>query len=257
MSQSDHPGHPGQLDHLSHPGLPDHLDHLDHLDHPSAIPARTAADEFRPIGMDRVREIIGHPPPFIADKKETHLGEFIIRFIAHSTFFCLATSDDAGQLDTSPKGDPPGSVRVLDPWTLVLPDRPGNKLADTFENLRRNPAVGLVFLVPGLREVVRVNGDAFISDDPQLLEMLSADGKPAVLATVVRVREVFSQCGKAVIRAQLWDGDPHRLADAVLMGGNFYTMHIAENAAKMADSLGDQLGNLTAIAEQQYENGLY
>ncbi|MER7049106.1 MSMEG_1061 family FMN-dependent PPOX-type flavoprotein [Streptomyces jumonjinensis] len=228
-----------------------------HEDSRTTPSTRTAADDYRPIAMDRVREIIGHPPPFIAAKKESHLGEFIIRFIAHSTFFCLATADDAGHLDISPKGDPPGAVRVLDPWTLALPDRPGNKLADTFENLTRNPAVGLVFLVPGLREVVRVNGDAFISDDPELLHMLSADGRPAVLATVVRVREVFSQCGKAVIRSRLWEGDPRHLAEAVLLGGGFYTMHIAENAAKMADSLGDQLGELTTIAENQYRNNLY
>ncbi|MFJ6698260.1 MSMEG_1061 family FMN-dependent PPOX-type flavoprotein [Streptomyces sp. NPDC091272] len=233
------------------------MQHQHHEDAPPSTPARTAADDYRPIGMERVREIIGHPPPFMAAKKETRLGEFTTRFIAHSTFFCLATADDAGHLDISPKGDPPGAVRVLDPWTLALPDRPGNKLADTFENLTRNPAVGLVFLVPGLREAVRVNGDAFISDDPELLNMLQADGKPAVLATVVRVREVFSQCGKAVIRARLWEGDPRRLAEVVLMGGDFYTMHVAEHAAKMADNLGDQLGQLSAIAEIQYRDNLY
>ncbi|GAA2591685.1 MSMEG_1061 family FMN-dependent PPOX-type flavoprotein [Streptomyces tubercidicus] len=228
-----------------------------HEDSRTTPSTRTAADDYRPIAMDRVREIIGHPSPFIAAKKESQLGEFTTRFIAHSTFFCLATADDAGHLDISPKGDPPGAVRVLDPWTLALPDRPGNKLADTFENLTRNPAVGLVFLVPGLREVVRVNGDAFISDDPELLNMLSVDGKPAVLATVVRVREVFSQCGKAVIRSRLWEGDPRQLAEAVLLGGDFYTMHVAENAAKMADSLGDQLGELTTLAENQYRHHLY
>ncbi|MFG2097466.1 MSMEG_1061 family FMN-dependent PPOX-type flavoprotein [Streptomyces sp. NPDC048612] len=228
-----------------------------HDDTHGGAPTRTAADDYRPLTMDRVREVIGYPTPFIADKKESHLGEFVTRFIAHSTFCCLATADDAGHLDISPKGDPPGAVRVLGPWTLALPDRPGNKLADTFENLTRNPAVGLVFLVPGLREVVRVNGEAFISDDPELLTMLSADGKPAVLAIVVRVREVFSQCGKAVIRSKLWEGDQRRLADAVLLGGDFCTMHVAENAAKMADNLGDQLGELTAIAEHQYQHNLY
>ncbi|MEU8971156.1 MSMEG_1061 family FMN-dependent PPOX-type flavoprotein [Streptomyces monashensis] len=218
---------------------------------------RTAADDYTPIAMDRVREVIGFPAPFIADKKDSRLGEFAMRFIAHSTFFCLATSDEAGQLDISPRGDPPGSVRVLDPWTLVLPDRPGNKLADTAENLTRHPGVGLVFLVPGLREVVRVNGDAFLSDDPELLAMLAADGKPAVLAIVVRVREVFSQCGKAVVRSRLWDGDQRGLADAVLLGGNFYTMHVAENAAKMTENLGDRLGSLITIAEDEYRNGLF
>ncbi|WP_158890168.1 MSMEG_1061 family FMN-dependent PPOX-type flavoprotein [Amycolatopsis anabasis] len=222
-----------------------------------AAPERTAADDYRPIDMARVREVLGYPPPFIADKKEPYLGEFVTRFIAHSTFFVLATADETGQLDASPKGDPPGTVRVLDPWTLAIPDRPGNKLADTFENLTRNPAVGLVFFVPGLRETVRVNGNAFVTDDPELLDRLGAEGKPAVLATIVRVREVFSQCGKAVIRAKLWQRDERHLADAVTLGSDFYTMTIAENAGKMARTLGDQVGGLGATVEQLYQRDLY
>lgn len=217
----------------------------------------TAADAYRPITMDRVREIIGYPPPFIADKKETRIGEFVARFIAHSTFYCLATTDDAGNVDVSPKGDPPGAVRVLDPWTLAIPDRPGNKAADTFENLSRNPGVGMVFLVPGLREVVRVNGDAFVTDEPDLLEMLGSEGKPAVLATIVRVKEVFGQCGKAVIRARLWDGDQRNLADAVLLGGSYYTMQTAQSAAKMAGLLTGEFADLGAVAEEHYRDTLY
>ncbi|GAA5162141.1 MSMEG_1061 family FMN-dependent PPOX-type flavoprotein [Amycolatopsis dongchuanensis] len=216
-----------------------------------------AADNYRAIDIARVREIIGHPMPFIAEKKEPCVGEFAARFIAHSTFFCVSTADDEGQVDTSPKGDPPGSVRVLDPWTIAIPDRPGNKLADSFENITRNPAVGLVFFVPGLRECVRVNGDAFISDDPELLEMLSADGKPALLATVVRVREVFSQCGKAVIRAKLWEGDERGLADAVTLGGDVSALMLAENAAKMADSLGEHVTQLSAMLEHSYRTELF
>lgn len=220
------------------------------------VPARTAADGYRPVDLARVREIIGFPSRFIAEKKQSSIGEFTARFIAHSTFFCLATTDGAGRLDNSPKGDPPGSVRVLDPWTLAIPDRPGNKLADTFENISRDPAVGLVFLVPGVREVVRVNGDAFLTDDPELLEMLSAEGKPAVLATVVRVREVFSQCGKAVVRSKLWEGDQRGLAEAVTLGGETATMMVAESA-KMAESLGDHVGELGARLEHAYQHDLY
>ncbi len=98
--------------------------------------------------------------------------------------------------------------------------------------MSRNPAVGLAFFVPGVREVLRVNGDAFITDDPELLDRLGVEGKPAVLATVVRVREVFGQCGKAVIRAKLWDGDARHLADALTFGSSFSAMTVAENAGK-------------------------
>lgn len=219
--------------------------------------AHTAADNYRPIGLARVREIIGHPMPFIANKKQPHVGEFAARFIAHSTFFCVATTDGDGNIDNSPRGDPPGSVRVLDPWTLAIPDRPGNKLADTLSNLSHNPDIGILFLVPGIREVVRVNGDAFVTDDPDLLAMLGADGKSAVLATVVRVREVFSQCGKAVIRAKLWDGDSRGLADAVTAGGEVSRLMISESARMAADTLGEHITRLGDMLEHDYVHGLY
>ncbi|MDJ1135669.1 MSMEG_1061 family FMN-dependent PPOX-type flavoprotein [Streptomyces iconiensis] len=222
-----------------------------------ATTPQTAADAYRSIDMERVRQIVGHPPQFIADKKADFVGEFAMRFIAHSTFFCMATSDETGQIDNSPKGDPPGSVRVLDPWTLAVPDRPGNKLADSFENIMRNPAVGLVFFVPGIREAVRVNGDAFVTDDSELLQMLGAEGKPAVLATVVRVREVYSQCGKAVIRSKLWDGDQRGLAEAVMLGGDFGSLAVSEQASKMTAALGDQLSGLGDLLEHDYRHGLY
>ncbi|MFE6685680.1 MSMEG_1061 family FMN-dependent PPOX-type flavoprotein [Streptomyces sp. NPDC057743] len=220
-------------------------------------PEHTAADAYRAIDMGRVREVIGYPEPFVAEKKEPCIGEFMRRFIAHSTFFCLATADDSGGVDASPKGDPPGAVRVLDPWTLAVPDRPGNRTADTFENITRNPAVGMVFFVPGVRETVRVNGDAFLTDDPGLLERLGAEGKPAVLATIVRVREAFFQCGKAVIRAGLWADDRRGLADALTLGTNFYAQVTAQMAEKMAANLGSGLGSLGAIIEDHYRNDLY
>ncbi|WP_031464230.1 MSMEG_1061 family FMN-dependent PPOX-type flavoprotein [Sciscionella sediminilitoris] len=222
-----------------------------------AAPARTAADDYEPIDLDRIREIIGKPEQFILEKKEPRLGEFDMRFIAHSTFFVLASGNELGHLDTSPKGDPPGSVKVLDPWTLAIPDRPGNKLADTFENVTRSPGVGMVFLVPGVRETVRVNGDAFITEDPELLDRLGAEGKPAVLATIVRIREVFSQCGKAVIRAKLWQGDDRGLGEAVTNGSSFATMATAQDAGKFNRSLGNQAGGLGAVLEEHYEHGLY
>lgn len=220
-------------------------------------PEHTAADAYRSIDMARVREILGHPEPFVAEKKEPFVGDFMRRFIAHSTFFCLATADDSGAVDASPKGDPPGAVRVLDPWTLAIPDRPGNRTADTFENITRNPAVGMVFFVPGVRETVRVNGDAFITDDPDLLARLGAEGKPAVLATVVTVREAFFQCGKAVIRARLWEDDPRDLAGALNLGSSFYAQVTAQMAEKMAANLGSGLGSLDTIVEHHYQNDLY
>jgi hypothetical protein len=222
----------------------------------SDVPAHTAADDYPGIGHARLREIIGEPMRFIAEKKEPVLGEFLVRFIAHSTFFCLATTDAESNLDISPKGDPPGSVKVLDPWTLALPERPGNRLADSFENILRNPSVALLFFVPGMRETLRVNGRATVSDDPALLRQLSAGGKPALLATVVRVEEAFTQCGKALIRAHLWEGDDRGLTEALTLGGGFYNLMIAQEAAKMADALGGSVGSIREIAEADYRTNL-
>jgi PPOX class probable FMN-dependent enzyme len=215
----------------------------------------TAADEYQPIDMARIREIVGYPAAFIADKKTDHITEFAHRFIGHSTFFVLASVGADGGVDASPKGDPPGSVRVLDPWTIAIPDRPGNRGIDTFTNLVDRPGVGLIMLVPGMTETLRVNGDAFVTDDPDLLGQLSAGGKPALLATVVRVREVYFQCGKALIRSHLWDPNL-ALADALLTGGDYYQLAIADMGRKLA-AAGLSPDTLADLAAHEYRTKLF
>jgi hypothetical protein len=217
--------------------------------------SHTAADDYRPIDMKQIREIVNYPPKFIEDKKTSEIGDFARRFVAHSTFYVVATVNAAGQVDASPKGDPPGSVKVLDPNTLVIPDRPGNKAIDTFRNLDGHPGIGVLFLVPGVREVLRINGDAFVTDEHELLDMLSADGKPALLATIVRVHEVFYQCGKALIRSNMWNPD-RTLADALLSGANFYCALGAEMGNK-ADEMGIDVSGLVSITDEHYETTLY
>ncbi len=215
----------------------------------------TAADDYKPVDMARIREMIGFPPAFIAEKKVDHVTELAHRFIAHSTFFVLASVGADGGVDASPKGDPAGSIKVLDPWTLAIPDRPGNKGIDTFTNLMERPGVGLVLLVPGLSETLRINGDAFVTDDPDLLDQLGANGKPAVLATVVRVREVYFQCGKALIRSHVWDPD-RSLADHTLNGADYYTLAIAEMGPKL-DQTGLSPAALADLAAHEYRTGLF
>jgi PPOX class probable FMN-dependent enzyme len=151
-----------------------------------------------------LREVIAEPSPVIHTKIFDHLDEYAAAFIGHSPLLLFATSDRAGALDVSPKGDAPGFVLVEDAHTLVIPDRPGNRLAYGFRNLLENPEVGIIFLVPGVTETLRINGTAEVTRDPALLERLSARDKPALLATRVRVRESFFHCGKAFIRSALW-----------------------------------------------------
>ena len=126
-------------------------------------------------------------------------------FIALSPFLALGTSDSDGHQDVSPRGDPPGSVKVLDDRTLAIPDRVGNRRVDSLANVVANPQVGLLFFVPGVDETLRVNGRARVSTDPDLLAALAVNGKPAVSALVVEVEEAFLHCGKALLRSRLWD----------------------------------------------------
>src|SRR5207249_663027 len=119
----------------------------------------------------------------------------------------IASINAAGVMDTSPKGDPPGFVKVLDKHTLAIPDRLGNHRGDTFLNVLENPNVGIVFIVPKRREVVRVSGTAALARDPDLLAEMTVNGKAPDLAMIVRVREAFFHCGKSMIRSGMWEPD--------------------------------------------------
>jgi hypothetical protein len=158
---------------------------------------------------ETLRAQFGAVGPLAAGKVLDHIDDYGRRFIALSPFLVLASADAAGNLDASPRGDAPGFVAVPDARTLVIPDRRGNNRVDTFLNLLERPGVGLIFLVPGINETLRVNGTAAMTQDPALLEPLSAHGKVPAAGLVVRVREAFFHCGKATIRAQLWDPAHH------------------------------------------------
>lgn len=128
--------------------------------------------------------------------------------IAHSTFCLVATFGPSGA-DVSPRGDPAGFVRVLDDRHLLLPDRIGNNRLDSFANLFENPAIGLLFLVPGMAEVLRVNGSGRVTNDAALLSASTVQGRAPRFGTVIAVREAFLHCAKAVNRAGLWDATKH------------------------------------------------
>ena len=125
-------------------------------------------------------------------------------FIAKSPFVLIGSSDGAGNADVTPKGDRPGFASVLDETTIAIPDRPGNNRLDTLENILVNPAVGLLFLIPGMNETLRVNGEARITVDQALREQLAVDGKLPLSVVVVRVKAVYMHCAKAFMRSALW-----------------------------------------------------
>ena len=154
-----------------------------------------------------VRIHYGEPSHRAKAKQLPQLDQHARAFIGLSPFLVIASSDGQGRGDATPRGDAPGFVAVLDDATLLIPDRPGNRRVDTMLNVAENPSVGLLFLVPGVNETLRVNGLARMTVDAELLKPLAAQGKDPVAGLIVQVEEVYFHCGKALIRSRLWDPD--------------------------------------------------
>lgn len=143
-------------------------------------------------------------------KFQSSLGVHAQEFIRRSPFVCIGTQDLDGRADVSPRGDPPGFVRILDARTIAIPDRPGNNRLDSLSNIVANPNVGLLFIIPGFDDTLRVNGTARLNADPALLETMVVNNRVPTLAVVVTVREVFMHCAKAFRRSHLWDSTHHQ-----------------------------------------------
>ncbi len=152
-----------------------------------------------------LRAHFGPVSPLAERKQLDHLDRHCQAFIALSPFLVLATADGQGGVDASPRGDAPGFVKVLDAHTLLLPDRPGNKRIDSLRNIIAHPGIGLLFFVPGIDETVRVNGNARVITDADLLSQVPAQGKIPATGLLVTVTEAFYHCAKALIRSHLWD----------------------------------------------------
>jgi uncharacterized protein len=156
-----------------------------------------------------LRAVIGEPTELVLTKIADRLNALTREFVERSPFVCVATARPDGGLDVSPRGDPAGFMRILDERTLLLPDRPGNRIADTLTNLLEDPRIALLFLIPGVGDTFRVNGRARIVDDPELLAPSAMDGKVPRLGIVVSVEEAYTQCSKALIRSDLWNPELH------------------------------------------------
>ena len=160
---------------------------------------------------DALRSLLGEPSALVQSKIADRLNDLTRQFIERSPFLCLATSAADGSCDVSPKGDPAGFVRILDDRTLLLPDRPGNRLADSLRNVLENPHVALLFVIPGVTDTFRVNGRAEIVTDPELLELCAVEGKVPKLAMRIEIEQAYTHCSKAFLRSNLWD--PERFVD--------------------------------------------
>ena len=156
---------------------------------------------------ERLREIMGEPNHRVAGKVIDHIDGICRRFIAASPFVVIATRGPDGLIDQSPKGDPAGFVRVLNDTTLAIPDRPGNKRIDTFENVLVHPEVGLIFLIPNYGYTLRVSGMGVIVRDKTLQDRLAVQGRSPNLVLCVNVQQAFMHCAKCMSRSSLWNAD--------------------------------------------------
>ncbi|MBC8194656.1 MAG: pyridoxamine 5'-phosphate oxidase family protein [Acidimicrobiia bacterium] len=168
----------------------------------------------RIMSLEELRAVIPSPNGIVANKEVDQLDEYCRDFISRSPFVLIASTDGMGSIDVSPKGDPPGLVKVLDATTLAIPDRPGNHRADTFVNILGHPFVGLIFLIPGTRNTLRVRGTATIVRDADLLDSMAIDGRVPQLALVVSITSAFFHCAKCIIRSGLWEGEARDTSDS-------------------------------------------
>jgi PPOX class probable FMN-dependent enzyme len=198
---------------------------------------------------DALRALVGTPSDLALRKQISALDAHCQDFIAHAPFVLVATANAAGQCDVSPKGDAPGFVRVLDERHLAIPDRPGNKRLDGMRNILTNPHVGLIFLIPGRRETLRVNGRACITRDADLLAGLAVGGKTPTLAIGVAVEEVFIHCAKAFKRSGLWE--PARWPDLADLAPTAQMFHDQVSIPGMS------VDDFARRLETGYRTGLY
>lgn len=153
---------------------------------------------------DELRNIYRAPTETAVQKQLCALDAHARNFLSRSPFAFIGSQDRDGNADVTPKGDHPGFVSVLDDVTIAIPDRPGNNRLDSWQNILENPSVGLIFMIPGMNETLRINGEARLTADASLCRQLAVNGKPALTVLIVKIREVYMHCAKAFIRSSLW-----------------------------------------------------
>ncbi len=203
-----------------------------------------------------LREMIGKAEGLAAKKSLRRLDRYCRQFIGLSPFLVIGTQSADGRADVSPRGDPAGFVQVLDDQRIAIPERPGNKRLDTLTNILENPAVGLLFMIPGFEETLRINGRATLSRDPHLLERMTIHNRPPKVAILVRVEEAFLHCAKAFKRSNLWD--PAARADRKVMP-SLGRMILEQVAEAERDSRPDEskVEQIDQAIEESYRTRLY
>lgn len=219
----------------------------------SRSPGAITGDPFAIAGEDQLRDLYGRAEGLAVRKSIGFIDKHAKAFIALSPFLTLATQSPDGRADVSPRGDPPGFVKVLDPKRLLIPDRSGNNRLDSLTNILANPSVGLLFFIPGFEDTLRINGRARLTRDPALLTGMEMQGKAPKCGIEVTVDELFFHCAKAFKRSRLWAMDA-QVPRATLPGLGRMILEQTEEAKKMTDA---QIAAADAGLERHYKNELY
>jgi PPOX class probable FMN-dependent enzyme len=198
---------------------------------------------------DGLTELVGAPSPFSLRKEKASLDAHMRRFVARSPFLVVSTHSAEGRCDASPRGDAPGFVRVVDDRTLLVPDRRGNRRLDSLRNVVETGRAGLLFLVPGAGETLRVNGRAAVIRDEQWLAGMAEGGKVPLLALAVEAEECFLQCAKALVRSRLWEPASWPAAAELPCA--------AEAFAEQVALPGMDAEAVRAMLDEAYRTGLY
>jgi uncharacterized protein len=191
---------------------------------------------------EELRAILGYPGELVKNKVINILDGHCRQFISQSPLLMIATSDHEGRCDVSPRGDAPGFVLVLDDRHLVIPERPGNRRMDSLRNLLSNPRAGLIFMIPGLEETLRVNGRAYIVKDEKLLQQMESHGRNPLVGIVIEVEECYSHCAKAFKRSSLWNPESWMSKEKLPNIAQMIADHVklpGMSAEKVAESLNE------------------
>ncbi|MBW9055494.1 pyridoxamine 5'-phosphate oxidase family protein [Rhizobium mesosinicum] len=208
--------------------------------------------EFAIADEHSLRSLFDATHALAIQKCRSTLGIHAQEFIRRSPFLCIGTQNPNGRADVSPRGDPVGFVKILDERTLAIPDRPGNNRLDTLVNILANPSVGLLFMIPGFDDTLRVNGRAVLVRDPDLLASMSVNDRLPKLAIVVTVDEVFMHCAKAFRRSHLWS--PKHRQDRTEMP-SLVKIILDETSGAPDDK--DEQRRMDADLEDAYKRTLY
>lgn len=169
--------------------------------------------------LAQLRALIAEPTAALTVKITNSLNECTRRFVEASPLVFLATANERGECDVSPRGDPAGFTRIIDDRTLLFPERPGNKIADSLRNILSNPHLGAIFVIPGVNDSLRVNGVATLTTDAELLAPCIIEGKLSRLGILLDIREAYTQCPKAFLRSHCWDPEHFTRRDSLPTGG--------------------------------------